>query len=96
MLSKLTIAQKVYLLGFCQLLAMAILGGFALYQMNKIGNELIDIAEEDIPLTKKLTVVTEHQLEQAILFERALVKAIRVDQGMESKQAFEKAKDKSA
>ncbi|WP_414932643.1 methyl-accepting chemotaxis protein [Vibrio europaeus] len=94
MLSKLTIAQKVYLLGFCQLLAMAILGGFALYQMNKIGNELIDIAEEDIPLTKKLTVVTEHQLEQAILFERALVKAIRVDQGMESKQAFEKAKDK--
>ena len=94
MLSKLTIAQKVYLLGFCQLLAMAILGGFALYQMNKIGNELIDIAEEDIPLTKKLTVVTEHQLEQAILFERALVKAIRVDQGMESKQTFEKAKDK--
>ncbi|WCP69591.1 methyl-accepting chemotaxis protein [Vibrio tubiashii] len=94
MLSKLTIAQKVYLLGFCQLLAMAILGGFALYQMNKIGNELIDIAEEDIPLTKKLTVVTEHQLEQAILFERALLKAIRVDQGMESKQTFEKAKDK--
>ncbi|EGA69022.1 methyl-accepting chemotaxis sensory transducer [Vibrio sinaloensis DSM 21326] len=94
MLSKLTIAQKVYLLGFCQLVAMAILGGFALYQMNKIGNELIDIAEEDIPLTKKLTLVTEHQLEQAIYFERALIKAIRVDQGLENKQAFEQAKVK--
>lgn len=94
MLSKLTIAQKVYLLGFCQLVAMAILGGFALYQMNKIGNELIDIAEEDIPLTKKLTLVTEHQLEQAIYFERALIKAIRVDQGLETKQTFEQAKVK--
>lgn len=94
MLSRLTIAQKVYLLGFSQLLAMMIMGGFALYQMNKIGNELIDIAEEDIPLTKMLTVVTEHQLEQAILFERALVKAIRVEQGMAQMSVFEEAKKK--
>ncbi|MBN3493629.1 methyl-accepting chemotaxis protein [Vibrio neptunius] len=94
MLSRLTIAQKVYLLGFSQLLAMMIMGGFALYQMNKIGNELTDIAEEDIPLTKMLTLVTEHQLEQAILFERALVKAIRVEQGMAQKSVFEEAKKK--
>lgn len=94
MLSRLTIAQKVYLLGLSQLFAMMIMGGFALYQMNKIGNELIDIAEEDIPLTKMLTVVTEHQLEQAILFERALVKAIRVEQGMAQMSVFEEAKKK--
>lgn len=94
MLSRLTIAQKVYLLGLSQLLAMMIMGGFALYQMNKIGNELVDIAEEDIPLTKMLTVVTEHQLEQAILFERALVKAIRVEQGMAQMSVFEEAKKK--
>ncbi|NOI27672.1 methyl-accepting chemotaxis protein [Vibrio coralliilyticus] len=94
MLSRLTIAQKVYLLGLSQLLAMMIMGGFALYQMNKIGNELIDIAEEDIPLTKMLTVVTEHQLEQAVLFERALVKAIRVEQGMAQMSVFEEAKKK--
>lgn len=94
MLSRLTIAQKVYLLGLSQLLAMMIMGAFALYQMNKIGNELIDIAEEDIPLTKMLTVVTEHQLEQAILFERALVKAIRVEQGMAQMSVFEEAKKK--
>ncbi|NOI57988.1 methyl-accepting chemotaxis protein [Vibrio coralliilyticus] len=94
MLSRLTIAQKVYLLGLSQLLAMMIMGGFALYQMNKIGNELIDIAEEDIPLTKMLTVVTEHQLEQAILFERALIKAIRVEQGLAQMSTFEEAKKK--
>ncbi|ERB66126.1 methyl-accepting chemotaxis protein [Vibrio coralliilyticus OCN008] len=94
MLSRLTIAQKVYLLGLSQLLAMMIMGGFALYQMNKIGNELVDIAEEDIPLTKMLTVVTEHQLEQAILFERALIKAIRVEQGLAQMSVFEEAKKK--
>ncbi|NRF13070.1 methyl-accepting chemotaxis protein [Vibrio coralliilyticus] len=94
MLSRLTIAQKVYLLGFSQLLAMIIMGVFALYQMNKIGNELVDIAEEDIPLTKMLTVVTEHQLEQAILFERALIKAIRVEQGLAQMSVFEEAKKK--
>ncbi|WP_081305630.1 methyl-accepting chemotaxis protein [Vibrio coralliilyticus] len=94
MLSRLTIAQKVYLLGLSQLLAMLIMGGFALYQMNKIGNELVDIAEEDIPLTKMLTVVTEHQLEQAILFERALIKAIRVEQGLAQMSVFEEAKKK--
>ncbi|MCL9781959.1 methyl-accepting chemotaxis protein [Vibrio sp. S4M6] len=94
MLSKLAIAHKVYLLAASQLLLMIIMGCFALYQMNKIGNELIDIAEEDIPLTKKMTVVTEHQLEQAILFERAIVKAIRVSQGMEEMSKYQAASKK--
>lgn len=92
MLSRLTIAQKVYLLGFTQLLTMVIMGVFALSQMNKIGHELSDIAEKDIPLTKMLTSVTEHQLHQAILFERALIKAIRVEQGLSQMNVFEQAK----
>ena len=40
--------------------------------MNQIGSELEAIAEQDIPLTAKLTAITEHQLEQAIHFERAM------------------------
>lgn len=92
MLSKLTIAQKVYLLGFSQLLLMLIMGLASLLQMNKIGKELTDIAEEDIPLTRQLTSVTEHQLEQAILFERAMIKAIRVEQNLESPQVYDQAR----
>jgi len=38
--------------------------------LNTIGNELGSIVENDIPLTNKVTKITEHQLEQAILFER--------------------------
>ncbi len=94
MLSRLMIAQKILLLGLTQILLMVILGCYAIYQMDKIGLALIDIAEEDIPLTKMLTKVTEHQLEQAIYFERALIKAIRVEQGLETKANFDKYKNK--
>ena len=94
MLSRLMIAQKILLLGLTQILLMIILGGYAIYQMDKIGLALIDIAEEDMPLTKMLTKVTEHQLEQAIYFERALIKAIRVEQGLETKANFDKYKNK--
>ena len=92
MLSRLMIAQKILLLGMSQLILMFILGGYAISKMDSIGMALVDIAEEDIPLTKMLTKVMEHQLEQAILFERSIVIAMRVHQGIESKQNFEKAK----
>jgi len=49
---------------------MAVAVGYALYAMNQIGYELEAIAEEDIPLTQKLTTVTIHQLEQAAQLER--------------------------
>ncbi|RSD32323.1 methyl-accepting chemotaxis protein [Vibrio pectenicida] len=94
MLSYFKIAHKVYLLGFFLLGAILIMGGFALHQMNKIGVELVDIAERDIPLTKALTVLTEHQLEQAIMFERALIKAIRVEQNLAPMSAFVEYKNK--
>ena len=93
MLSKLSIAQKVYFLGLSLLMFMLAIGLVSLYQTNKIGIELKDIAEEDIPLTKLLTQVTEHQLEQAIYFERAMIKAITVQQGIESPSSFQKAKN---
>ena len=81
MLSKLKISQKIYVLGVAQLLLMMVMGLVAFSQMNKIGIELVDIAEQDIPLTNMLTKITEHQLEQAILFERALLKQSLVAQG---------------
>lgn len=94
MLSKLSISNKMYLMGALQLIIVIVLGGFSFFQMDKIGAELIDIAEEDIPLTKMLTSVTEHQLEQVIYFERALVKAIRVEQGFEQASSYTKASQK--
>lgn len=55
------------------LLSLALItAGFAWYSIIQVGLELEIIAEENIPLTENLTQVTEYQLEQAILFERAL------------------------
>ena len=40
--------------------------------MAVIGNELEEISQQDMPMTVMLTKVTEHQLEQEILFEKYL------------------------
>ena len=74
------------------LLILTIFGmaaGYALYTMNKINTELETIAEQDIPLTKILTALTTHQLQQAILFERALHHAAVSAQEEKAKEKFE-------
>lgn len=81
MLSNLTIRKKIYLLGFSILSLLAFIGGISVYSMNRIGNELVDIAEEDIPLSKAISKISEHQLQQAVMFERFLLHAILVNQG---------------
>lgn len=54
------------------LLMMAISSGFGIMKINHVGQELKEIAEQDIPLTEAITEITINQLEQAIWFERAL------------------------
>ena len=81
MLSNLKIAHKVYLLGVLQLGLILLIGVVALVQMAKLGAELFEIAEEDIPLAQKITKATEHQLEQAIYLERVFFKAALVKEG---------------
>ncbi len=68
------LSLKAKLLGFSAILiALLIISSvYAITAMNNIGHELSSIAEEDIPLTEKLTQITIHQLEQAIQFERAM------------------------
>lgn len=73
MLNKLSITSKIYLLGVSQILLMFVIGVISLIQMNKIGIELVDIAERDIPLSNMLSKMSEHKLEQTILFQRALL-----------------------
>ena len=51
---------------------MLVIAATGLLQMQKIGEELTEIAEETIPLTVNVTNVTLHQMEQALLLERLL------------------------
>lgn|GEM_PF-169862 len=71
-LNRMTIRTKVLGNSFiliCLIIALAL---YAIISMSSIGSELDAVAEQDIPITNSLTKVTEHQLEQAIHFERAL------------------------
>ncbi|KZN37396.1 hypothetical protein N480_14910 [Pseudoalteromonas luteoviolacea S2607] len=80
-MNHLSIAKRIYLMAAVQLGMLLLVSAIALVQMAKIGYELIDIAEEDIPLNNFLTQITEHQLEQAILFERLLLYKSLSDSG---------------
>ncbi len=71
MLENTKISVKIFGLVALLLVMMAVSSSTGIYQMMKIGVEIEDVAEVDIPLTEKLTKVTIHQLEQAILLERA-------------------------
>lgn len=77
-------------MGAIQLALILIVGWISISQMNKIGNEIEDITEQDIPLTKSLTLLTEHQLQQAIYFERAILDGILMGQDYPgAKQKFD-------
>ena len=49
-----------------------IIGGISLIGINKIGYEIEEIAEEDMPLIEIFTQISINQLKQAVLFERIL------------------------
>lgn len=57
--------------GLC-LFALASVSVTGITQMRAIGEEIVAIAERDIPLTEIVTKITVHQLEQAVLFERSV------------------------
>ncbi|MBT3791322.1 MAG: HAMP domain-containing protein [Alphaproteobacteria bacterium] len=72
MLENIKISIRVYGLVALLLLITGGVAGFAIIEMQGIAEEIDSVAEVDMPLTEKLTKVTLHQLEQAILFERTL------------------------
>jgi len=59
--------------GFFLVVAIGAASSFyGVLSLNTVGGELKNIAEEDIPLSNRLSDITTKQLEQAVLFERAL------------------------
>ncbi len=63
--------QIILLIGLLLLLMVA-QNLLTLSALFKIGIEIKEITHEDMPLIKKVTMITEHQLEQSILLERAI------------------------
>ncbi len=72
LLNKFSVTAKILGISVVLLLFMFASSGYAIFSMAKIGDELTSITENDIPMDRLLTAMTEHQLEQAIIFERAV------------------------
>ena len=98
MLSSIKISQKILLMGIIMFALTLTVGAISLMQMSKIGKEIVDITEEDIPLSNSLTLLAEHQFQQAILFEQAVLEGVLMAQNYPgAKEAFaEKAKEAEA
>lgn len=93
-LSLIRISSRIYILAFVNALLISLIGGVSIIQMNKIGIELIDVAEQDIPITNKLSQISQHQLEQAVIFERGLSNGVAVKYGEDRSEELRRAVDR--
>jgi len=83
------VGTKIFaLVGFC-LTLMALVAGTGIWQMNKIGHELVAITERDLPLMSALNKITVHQLEEAVQFERGFRLGQEISRRPEAKEEFE-------
>ncbi len=71
-IKNLTIRAKLLGIVAILLILLIVNAGYAILSMTKIGNELTEVVDVDIPLTRIITDITIHQLEQAVLFETIL------------------------
>ena len=78
-LDRVPLAAKITLLVTLLLACTGLIAAVSIISMARIGAEIVEIAEEDIPLANKMTVLSEHQLEQGIWFERAVNFAVAGD-----------------
>ncbi len=85
-----SIKTKIWVLLGTSLLLMAFQGGEAIYQLDAIGEEIYAVAHHDIVMTKLVTAIEVHQLEQAIRFERALYYGERAKAGFGGEESLPK------
>ncbi|WP_416898337.1 MAG: methyl-accepting chemotaxis protein [Minwuia sp.] len=67
-----SVTKRIYLIVGLVVLTGVSIASVGTWKMMQVGDELTEIAREDVPLMEKVAAITVHQLEQAILLERAM------------------------
>jgi len=91
MLKNLTIAQKFILLAAVMSIIMALMTVLTTVRLNVMAHHIHAISTADMPLTKQIMGITEHQLVQEIHFERAFRFALAMKSDRKFKVDFEHA-----
>jgi len=76
MFSQITIKAKVIFLAVTLTLVGAVIGLVTVFSVSNISEEIDGVSQVDMPMTVKISTIVEHQLEQAIYFERAIRLAV--------------------
>ncbi|MGN7614020.1 methyl-accepting chemotaxis protein [Magnetococcales bacterium HHB-1] len=71
-LNRIGIGMRIGFLVLFSLTLTGVVANSGIQALEALGEELQDIVDRNIPLTKITTAITEHQLEQSVLFERML------------------------
>ncbi len=88
-----SIKHKLVVLCVLILVALASVIATTIYQLIQIRDELVTVAEENIPMTQMVTDITVKQLEQSVAFERALHHGLKYDSS-HSGEAFGNARNR--
>lgn len=88
-LSQIKVSYKMMMLSGILLLGLVGLALVSATYIQKIGTKIADIAEVDLPITKGLTGITLHQLEQAIHFERMIFFGNEIKTTSQAKEKYE-------
>jgi len=75
---QITIVKLILLLSGVLLSLQLGIGIYTDLQVASIGHEIKNISEKDMPLTKGITQVVEHQLEQEIYYEKAFKEGLKL------------------
>ncbi|MCZ6509067.1 MAG: methyl-accepting chemotaxis protein [Alphaproteobacteria bacterium] len=69
---RISVGQKIMAIVAMCIAFLVIVGAVGIVSMAKIGDEITQIAEADLPVVNAVSTITSHQLEQAILLESAM------------------------
>jgi len=93
MLKKITIKFKIIFLSIFGIALACIIAGAGIFALINIGYNLKAVAEDDIPLVNATSKITVHQLEQAVLFERAVRHANDMSINPQARQRYADVKE---
>lgn len=72
LIHKITIKQKIVSLALLGIIVALFISGDSIYALNKIGKDIHAIAYKNLPVTEKISQISNHQMQQAIYLERTI------------------------
>ena len=90
---KISVGAKIGLMVALLLMLTVTVAWFGINRLQNIGDIVKDVAAQDLPMTKVVAGITEHQLDQSIWFERALRQGMIMAASAHARKLFKEAEE---